>query len=65
MDMTYMTTAELADMMRTTTNTVHYWRASGTGPRALKVGKRVLYDVADVDEWIAARKTPADTRAAS
>lgn len=56
MTMTYMTTAELAELMRTTTNTIHYWRATGTGPKAIKVGKRVLYDRADVDEWIASLK---------
>lgn len=47
-----MTTAELAVHARTTPATVRYWRHKGTGPAALKVGRRVLYRVQDVEAWL-------------
>ena len=31
-------------------------RLTGSGPRYSKLGKIVLYDVTDLDEWIASRK---------
>jgi hypothetical protein len=30
-------------------------RADGTGPRFSKAGKKVLYRLADVEEWLAQR----------
>lgn len=47
-----MTTAEVAERVRTTPATVRYWRHKGTGPAALKVGRRVLYRVHDVEAWL-------------
>lgn len=32
--------------------TLANWRTKGTGPRYRKVGGRVLYDKADLDEWL-------------
>ncbi|MDQ1738082.1 MAG: hypothetical protein QOH56_4333 [Pseudonocardiales bacterium] len=49
----YLTTEELADKLRTTPETCRYWRHVGKGPRSFKVGRRVLYGVADVEKWIA------------
>ena len=48
----YMTTAEVADLLRTSVETVRYWRHIKTGPKSFKVGRRVLYDRADVQAWI-------------
>lgn len=49
----YLTTAELAELLRTSPETTRYWRHIGKGPRSFKVGRRVLYDIADVEAWIA------------
>jgi excisionase family DNA binding protein len=55
-----MTTEEVADYVRTTSETVRYWRHVGKGPLSLKVGRRVLYARADVDAWLeAAKQVPA------
>ncbi|WP_205741124.1 helix-turn-helix domain-containing protein [Haloactinopolyspora alba] len=51
-----MTTNELAEMLRTSPETCRYWRHRGTGPRSFKVGRRVLYDRADVEAWIKAAR---------
>jgi excisionase family DNA binding protein len=51
--MTYLTTSELADELRTSPETVRYWRHIGKGPDSFKVGRRVLYAREDVDAFIA------------
>ena len=50
--MEYLTTEEL-DQLRTSPETVRYWRHEGKGPRSFKVGRRVLYAAADVEAFIA------------
>lgn len=48
----YMTTPEVAQMVRTSPETVRYWRHVGRGPRSFRVGRRVLYARSDVQEWV-------------
>ena len=48
----YLTTAEVADLLRTPVETVRYWRHIRTGPESFKVGRRVLYPKAAVEEWV-------------
>lgn len=47
-----LTTAEVAARTRAPVETVRYWRTVGKGPRSFKLGRRVLYDSADVEAWI-------------
>ena len=49
----YLTTAEVAELLRTPAETVRFWRHVGKGPRSFKVGRRVLYARDDVDAFIA------------
>ncbi|MFO6454077.1 MULTISPECIES: helix-turn-helix domain-containing protein [unclassified Aeromicrobium] len=51
-----LTTEEVAKIARTTPGTVRYWFHSNRGPRSLKVGRRRLYDRADVEAWLDAAK---------
>ena len=46
-----LTTEEVAERYRTVPSTVRYWRMSKTGPLGVKIGRRVLYDVADLERW--------------
>lgn len=46
-----LTTAEVATWYRTSASTVRYWRSIGYGPPGRKVGRRVLYDPAEVDAF--------------
>src|SRR4051794_10507671 len=48
----FMTTSELAELCRTSENTVRYWRHIGAGPPSFKLGRRVLYDAEAVEEWL-------------
>jgi excisionase family DNA binding protein len=53
----YLTTQEVADHLRTSPETVRYWRHIGSGPPSWKCGRRVLYPRADLDLWIAAARS--------
>ncbi|MEU9805173.1 helix-turn-helix domain-containing protein [Mycobacterium sp. NPDC050853] len=37
-------------------NTMRYWRATGTGPPSYRLGRRCVYDVVDLEAWIATQK---------
>jgi excisionase family DNA binding protein len=53
---TFLTTAEVAQIVRAPAETVRYWRHLGKGPRNFKLGRRVLYDRDDVEQWIAKQR---------
>ncbi len=46
-------TPEVAAMVRKTEATMQWLRATGKGPRYGKLGRRVVYRRADVEQWIA------------
>lgn len=48
----YLTTAEVANLCRTSPDTVRFWRHVGKGPASFKVGRRVLYDSEVVRSWL-------------
>jgi hypothetical protein len=50
------TTAEVAAYLRKEEKTLRNWRSEGTGPLWVKCGHDVLYDWADVDEWVRSSK---------
>ena len=52
---TYLTLTEVAELARTTPGAVYQWRRRGKGPRASRVGKRLLFRRADVLAWIDAQ----------
>lgn len=47
----FLRTAELAERYRTSPATCRYWRYIGYGPKSIKVGRHVLYDIRDVEAW--------------
>lgn len=57
--MQHMTTEEVAQLLRTTPETVRYWRQIRKGPASFKIGRRVLYDTDDVAAYIEAQKAAA------
>jgi excisionase family DNA binding protein len=48
----YLTTVEVAELLRTPAETLRYWRAAGKGPKSFKMGRRVLYARTDVERCI-------------
>ncbi len=54
---TYLTTQEVAALLRTSADSARYWRHVGRGPKSFKVGRRVLYDQAELNAWLLRLKT--------
>ncbi len=55
----YLTTTDLAELFRTSPETVRYWRHIGYGPKGRKVGRKVLYERSEVEAfWEALRGEP-------
>lgn len=52
-----LTVEEVAKLTRTPEGTLRYWRHRnrGEGPKCFKLGRRVVYLRADVDQWLADR----------
>jgi hypothetical protein len=50
----WLDTAEVAAHTRTPESTLRSWRQRGIGPAYCRVGRRILYTVADVDAFILA-----------
>jgi excisionase family DNA binding protein len=46
------TPEELAEYLGVTLHCVYAWSSKGGGPRVLRVGARLRYRPADVDEWL-------------
>lgn len=44
--------AELSRELSVPIDTLRYWRLHGTGPKAGRLGRRVLYRRVDVDKWL-------------
>ncbi|MCC0007827.1 MAG: helix-turn-helix domain-containing protein [Hyphomicrobiaceae bacterium] len=49
-------TNEAAEYCGSSASTFEKLRLFGGGPRYVKLGRRVVYDPADLDEWLAANR---------
>ncbi len=50
-----LTLDEVANLTRTSPNTLRFWRHQGTGPHSFKLGRRVMYREEDVLAWMQAQ----------
>lgn len=71
MDRTVLLMEDVAERTGKTLNTLRYWRyltsaGEPTGPRSYKLGRRVVYDLADVEAWLSEQRAaaPAASRSA-
>lgn len=46
-----LTPKETAERLRTTIGTLSNWRVRGDGPRFIKLGRKVLYPVAELEAF--------------
>lgn len=46
-----ITSAELAVRVRVSEQTIRLWRMRGTGPKYLKLGRKILYRESDILAW--------------
>lgn len=49
-------TAEAAEYCGSSSSTLEKLRVAGSGPRFVKMGRRVVYDPADLDAWLDANR---------
>jgi excisionase family DNA binding protein len=49
---TYLTPADLAELLRVPLSTIYQWRYQRIGPRGFRVGKHLRFDPRAVGEWI-------------
>ena len=59
-----LTISEVAAIVRAPIATLRYWRHLGTGPRSFRLGRRIVYRVADLRAWIDAQAGASDAGAA-
>ena len=52
----YLDTRQAAAYLGIGASTLNRMRVSGEGPRYSKLGRRVVYDAADLDKWVEERK---------
>lgn len=52
----YLNTSQAADYLGMSPTTLNRMRVTGEGPPYSKVGRRVIYDISELDAWVARRK---------
>lgn len=61
-DLKLLTTPEVAEALRIPEATIRYWRHTGTGPKSVKFGRRVMYRREDVEAYVDAAFEAADCK---
>jgi predicted DNA-binding transcriptional regulator AlpA len=46
-------------------STLDKFRLTGGGPTYIKVGKRVVYDISDLNDWLASRRRQSTSQVAA
>ena len=59
----YIRTEAAAAYIGSTPSTLTKWRVYGTGPLWIKVGKNVLYDIMDLDQFMTSGKRLSTSQA--
>lgn len=65
MPKTFTSPAELSKRIPIAEKTWAHMRCRGDGPPYVKIGGRVFYDNAEVDQWFEARKVNSTSEAAA
>ncbi len=52
----HVDTRRAAELLGMSRRTLEKWRGEGSGPPFLKLGRRVLYSVADLEAWVRSRR---------
>lgn len=51
-----LSSTEAAPLVGVAPKTLANWRIIGLGPKHIRAGRRVVYDVADIEAWKAGRR---------
>jgi predicted DNA-binding transcriptional regulator AlpA len=60
----YLNAQRLASILGVSVRTLSRWNAAGTGPRRIKVGRKVLFDLLKLPDWLTSRQTSETERKA-
>jgi hypothetical protein len=52
----YASPRRVASMLGVSVRTLSRWEATGIGPPKIKIGKKVLFDLAKLSDWLASRE---------
>ena len=52
MEQQYLTTKELAELTRASESTIRHWQRTGQAPPSVKIGRRRLYPLSEVQKWL-------------
>jgi hypothetical protein len=53
----YVSPWRLASMLGVSVRTLSRWGVAGTGPPKIKVGRKVLFDLLKLSDWLTSRET--------
>jgi predicted DNA-binding transcriptional regulator AlpA len=53
----YLNAGRVASVLGVSLRTLSRWGKAGTGPPKIKIGKKVLFDVFRLSDWLASRET--------
>ena len=51
-----LTPQEAAELLRSKDRTLERWRHAGGGPPFVKIGRRVVYRLSDLEAWLAQQR---------
>jgi len=54
----YVGAQRLAALLGVSLRTLSRWDATGTGPPKIKVGRKVVFDLGKIPQWLASREIP-------
>lgn len=52
----YANARRLASILKVSVRTLSRWDAAGSGPPKIKVGRKALFDVVKVSDWLTSRE---------
>lgn len=63
MERKYLTTIEAAELLALSPRTLEKWRLTGEGPPYFKLGRRVVYEVGELEKWtkVQQRRSTSDS----
>jgi excisionase family DNA binding protein len=47
-----MSVKELAELLQVSVKTIYDWRYRGLGPKAIRVGRHVRYELDEIERWL-------------
>jgi predicted DNA-binding transcriptional regulator AlpA len=53
----FVNACRVASILGVSVRTLSRWNADGTGPPRIKVGRKVLFDLLKIPDWLASRET--------